>query len=128
MTLIVHSNNAVVERRELAFRSQRSHGLAVAEGLLAHRVGFLVFLHDNVGVVLHTLLEPPSKVHDDGKGEEDEKGELPALSNHHSFVNQYVNEANDRTGDHGRHEPNHRSKVWTQTCDKTRRLFGEPLA
>ena len=79
MTPGADSDNPVVKRRKLVLCSQRSHRLAVSEGFLAHCVGFLMFLHDDDGVIFHALLKPPSKVYDNGKGEKDEKGELPAL-------------------------------------------------
>jgi hypothetical protein len=79
MTPGTDSDNPAVKRRKLVLCSHRSHRLAVSEGFLAHCVGFLMFLHDDVGVIFHALLKPPSKVHDNGKGEKDEKGELPAL-------------------------------------------------
>lgn len=79
MNHAINPHNRIVEIVNLVSCSQRSHRLAVSESLLTHRVGFLMFLHDDVGVVFHALLKSPSKVHDNGKGEKDEKGELPAL-------------------------------------------------
>ena len=96
MNHAINPHNRIVETVNLVSCSQRSHGLAVSESLLTHRVGFLMFLHHDVRVAGRAIFKLLPKVNNDGQSEKDQKSKLPALLCDYQTI-QYVIQADKDT-------------------------------